>query len=97
MAKEYIEREAALRAVADVQYMMYADEGHKAEYAAVDGVFHTLETVPVADVVEVVRCKDCKHGEVDDLDLPNTYYCHERCSWFQSDFYCKYGERRDAK
>ena len=96
MAKEYIEREAALRAVADVQYMMYADEGHKAEYAAVDGVFHTLETVPVADVVEVVRCKDCKHCD------PENGHCDHILGTSlpfsrKPDDYCSYGERWDAK
>ena len=94
MAKEYIEREAALRAVADVQYMMYADEGHKAEYAAVDVVFHTLETVPVADVVEVVRCKDCKHCD------PENGHCDHTLSTSlpfsrKPDDYCSYGERRE--
>ena len=57
MAKEYIEREAALGAVADVQYMMYADEGHEDEYAAVNVVFRTLATVPTSDVVEVEAVK----------------------------------------
>lgn len=92
MAKDYIEREAALRTVADVQYMMYADEGHKAEYAAVDVVFHPLETVPVADVVEVVRCKDCKHYKAYNRQ------CEHPDGLFltvpAADGYCSYGERR---
>ena len=27
------------------------------------GVVSTIENTPTADVVEVVRCKDCKHGQ----------------------------------
>ena len=94
MANDYIEREAVLRAVYDVQYMMYADEGHKAEYAAVDGVFHTLETVPVADVVEVVRCKDCKHYKAysRQCEHPDGLYLTVDAE----DGYCCYGERGKA-
>lgn len=53
-----------------------------------------LATVPSADVVEVVRCKDCEYW--DD---------HERCDFWSSlmsphypekNDYCSYGERADA-
>ena len=46
------------------------------------------------DAVSVVRCKDCKHGEIDDPYFPDQYYCHEGCGWNKSDFWCAYGERR---
>lgn len=80
---EYIEREAAKR-------LLVSDYA----YAAAD----LLDKVPTADVVEVVRCKDCKHGEVDDPDnFPDLHYCHEGCGWNNADFYCKSGERRDKE
>ena len=44
--------------------------------------------------VPVVRCKDCKQGEVDDPDFPDQYYCHAGCGWNNGDFYCAYGERK---
>jgi hypothetical protein len=53
--------------------------------------------VPAVDAVEVVRCKDCKHGEIDDPDFPDQYYCHEGCGWNNEDFFCCYGERREEK
>ena len=56
-----------------------------------------LDLLPSADVVEVVRCKDCKHR-----------YVPYRCAlWYGTagdkdyfaergeDFYCSYGERRE--
>lgn len=55
-----------------------------------------------ADVVEVVRCKDCKHRySYDEFDR-NTgeiYVCYE-CGLlnrsFGEDRFCSYGERKDA-
>lgn len=48
-----------------------------------------------ADCAKVVRCKDCKHGEVDDPDFPRQHYCHAGCGWNDADFFCAYGERRE--
>lgn len=48
------------------------------------------------DLVEVVRCKDCKYGEVDNADFPNQYFCnHHGCDWNEGNHYCSYGERAD--
>lgn len=49
-----------------------------------------LATVPPADVVEVVRCKDCKYWQ--EL-LPVCERIH-RAGWGVND-YCSYGERAD--
>ena len=46
--------------------------------------------------VPVVRCKDCKQGEIDDPDFPDEYYCHAGCGWNKGDFYCAYGERKEG-
>lgn len=54
-----------------------------------------IEEANDADVVEVVRCRDCVHGEVDDTDFPNQYLCHF-CGddWNDAMHYCSYGERK---
>ena len=49
-----------------------------------------LASLPSADVVEIVRCKDCIHSQYD-------YVFHER--WCEGDpvgdyFYCGKGERK---
>ena len=46
------------------------------------------------DAVHVVRCRECKQGEVDDQDFPDQYYCHAGCGWNNGDFYCSYGEQK---
>ena len=48
------------------------------------------------DVEVVVRCRECKQGEVDDPDFPDQYYCHAGCGWNNGDFYCAYGERKEG-
>ena len=54
-----------------------------------------INNLPSEDVVEVVRCKDCKNWEVGE---DNGFYCFEICvlSGLNTtrDDYCSYGERR---
>ena len=55
-----------------------------------------LRGAPTVDAVEVVRCLECKKGEIDDPDFPDQYYCHAGCGWNKGDFYCAYGERKEG-
>ena len=55
-----------------------------------------LKKQPIIDAVPVVRCRDCKQGEIDDPDFPDQYYCHAGCGWNNGDFYCSYGERKEG-
>lgn len=52
--------------------------------------------VNAADVVEVVRCKDCKYWQDN-----NDGYPHQECRWGNyetpnPDNYCSYGELKDG-
>ena len=77
---EYIEREKV------IDELEHLHEDAKLSYL---GVYDCIESVPTADVVEVVRCKDCT-------------YCSEHyniCHYgvgrdVKPDHYCGYGERR---
>jgi hypothetical protein len=53
-----------------------------------------LDEQPTVDAVEVCRCKDCKHGEVDDPDFPDLHYCHCGHMWNDGEHFCADGERR---
>ena len=49
-----------------------------------------------ADVVEVVRCKDCKHYKayeppIEDFDG----WCKVNENEYDKEFYCSYGERKE--
>ena len=49
---------------------------------------------PAVDAVKVVRCKDCKHGDIDDPVFPCQYYCHMGHMWNDAYHFCADGERR---
>ena len=49
-----------------------------------------IDELPRADVVEVVRCKDCQYCEYDYCKYPNQM---DQCVY--PSHYCSYGERRE--
>ena len=65
------------------------------EYSESD-IGYMIRKRPTVDAVEVVRCRECKQGEVDDPDFPDEYYCHAGCGWNNGDFYCAYGELKEG-
>lgn len=61
---------------------------------------NALEKLPSADVVEVVRCKDCK--KYADFDIHNGkrltfHFCNKFSTITTENDYCSFGERRDEK
>ena len=59
------------------------------------GTGANCEWVDAVDVVEVVRCKDCKYWQDNNGGYPN-----QNCRWMKdetpdADDYCSYGERTD--
>lgn len=58
-----------------------------------------LKSIKTADVVEVVRCKDCKWFDLTDpcgTLSPNAHRCKRVTRlWFEDDAFCAYGERRE--
>ena len=58
--------------------------------------WYDIEAAPTVDAVPVIRCRECKQGEIDDPDFPDEYYCHAGCGWNKGDFYCAYGERKEV-
>lgn len=55
-----------------------------------------LSEASTINAVPVIRCRECKQGEIDDPDFPDQYYCHAGCGWNKGDFYCAYGERKEG-
>lgn len=56
-----------------------------------------INDTPTADVVEVVRCKDCKHYEIGKNYPP---YCNNVMNLFEEmkpTDYCSYGVRKDGE
>jgi hypothetical protein len=80
------------------------DEWIIGQYNA-DWIYGFIESQPTADVVEVVRCKDCRFNvanmEKDGYDTTDYDGIDIVCSYFMTDGmrpddFCSYGERRDT-
>lgn len=57
---------------------------------------HFFDDCPLPDVVEVVRCKDCRYWQDNNGGYPNP-----DCPWGKeetpdADDYCSFGERKDC-
>ena len=58
-------------------------------------VISDIRHEPTADVVEVVRCKDCKFWQTDwKTSYDGYHYCSMVDIVVDGDFYCKDGERK---
>lgn len=97
--KEYIEREAVLMLCQD-----FIDSHEDGSWRWVNAVTDKdIMNIPAADVVEVVRCKDCKYAHYwyGNDNIGNTkYLCHyiEYDTFYPDVFvddFCSRGERRE--
>ena len=89
---EYIEREAAIEYLEN--HKRIARENNTILAANEDAIIKFLrEKCPAADVVEVVRCKDCKH--YDPYDQTERFYCYDGIEGCLPNDFCSYGERRE--
>ena len=61
---------------------------------AVADCLDLLDNVPTADVVEVVRCKDCRFIEF--MSDGKTLACLRQSAYRKPDDFCSYGERRES-
>ena len=61
--------------------------------------YKNTDAVPIKeerDLVEVVRCKECKRRHTIDCAMwLECYECGRKWDWCKDDDYCSYGERRD--
>ena len=69
---------------------------HEMIYRTINEAMSAIEQQPTADVVDVVRCKDCRYWQ----DNQEGHYPNELCPWDKNetpdeDDYCSFGERRE--
>lgn len=82
---EYIEREVAIDFVNNYTPNIDGE-------TTIQCVKTALKNAPTADVVPVVRCKDCKRARP--LIFKNFYFCRKYRVCRKTDDYCSYGERK---
>ena len=91
MTKEYIEREAVIKTILRQPPVPHYPEWY----------YRDVKEIPAADVVEVVRCKDCKHAKmhIDIIGDPHLFCCNGRSIYrikVDLDDFCSYGERKEV-
>ena len=87
---EYIKKEQALQAVKEVDpFAMPLD--------SLPDLYDKIETIPAADVVEVVRCKDCAYSDPDCLCSGEVVYkCgynSDPCLLLNGNHFCSNGRK----
>lgn len=87
--KEYIERGAALLAITGQPSELHYPSWYKGN----------IMEVPAADVVEVVRCKNCKHAQRQVLKKSGGFegwICeYDQEHFIAGDHFCSCGERKE--
>ena len=86
MAKEYIEREAVKR-----ELLSWAVSINHPEYLIKDDALHIIDSISAADVVEVVRCRECKYHE--DTNVIGFVHCRLYDRIMRHNDFCSYGKR----
>ena len=95
--KQLIDREALLSfEKMDAELCATCGEHHTAE-----DVIMMIKTAPTVDVVEVVRCRECKYHywEQEPCHGKSVHYCklpHMRGVEVFKEFFCYYGERKEV-
>ena len=105
MTNQYIERENTKR-----ELLSWAVSINHPEYLIKDDALHIIDSMPAADVVEVLRCRECKYWGDEDGKLQHSDgVLFARCKvhnylidgrhtgWCptENDF-CSYGERKEV-
>lgn len=78
-----------------VYEMAIIHEDFKQNIADLVSLKEVLDDTPTADVVEVVRCKDCRMAE-EDLMIDGWYYCNNNELSHKPNHFCSYGERKES-
>lgn len=99
---EYIERESLLEDIKQYSHARIDNDAiEKMGFQFVEdmcSIQRIIEKQPAADVVEVVRCKDCMHShwEQEPCHGKTEYYCTKLESKVDSHFYCGCGKRKEG-
>lgn len=97
---EYISR---VNLIARIKYYVTHTPEGGGEHYAYSVVLNEILNHPAADVVPVVRCKDCKHFNHERMECENEAVStdHEGGAQYSLNFwlddFCSYGERKDGE
>ena len=91
MKDEYIRKQDAVSIIEKEMKNYVSDIWYKsATHSALNDVSENIKSLEPADVVPVVRCRDCKHWK----SYWGRCYKHDEYGMASDDF-CSYGEKRE--
>lgn len=93
MAKEYIEREDA-KARLRIWITDCVLDGDNDKADCFRDCIDLLDSIPAADVAEVVRCEDCIRRGTEDCAMHYGCECGEQHAWETDNDFCSWGEMR---
>jgi predicted Zn-ribbon and HTH transcriptional regulator len=93
---DYIERQKAVEAL-DGKIIVTGHKNADAVLQYMKDISDKIKALPSADVVQVCRCKDCKHFYFADNRIPQEqrYVCEISGEIWKPDSFCSYGERKE--
>lgn len=94
MPKEYIEQEAAKARLRMWITDCVLDGDNDAADCYRDCI-DLLDSIPAADVVPVVRCKDCRLRGREECAMFYRCECGEQHTWETDNDFCSWAKRRD--
>lgn len=94
---EYIEREKAFKLIKEQKEKETGaySKGRNKGLIIAGSIINNKEVLPTADVVEVVRCVECKNWKINPNNLYGGYCRY--CEGASIDHFCSYGARRQSK
>ena len=97
---EYKDVELPKKQIADFKRAVNAVKPMNSDYltgyiSALSVVEGAIAEQPTADVVEVVRCKNCKFRKTENCAMYYECECGEQHTWENDDDFCSCGERKE--
>lgn len=94
MAKEYIEREVVSEGIRKYYYKNPPNSSYQEGFdRGLDKAQRVILNAPVADVVPVVRCKDCRLRGREECAMFYRCECGEQHTWETDNDFCSWGEK----
>ena len=91
---EYIERDALLQDIEDSVRITSKTGMINPETRGAYKIIERIKSAAAADVVAVVRCKECKKQEL--FIYQNWLFCTKHGKCMRPEDYCSYGERKEG-
>lgn len=95
--KEYIERGALLQDIDETVLFSVKVESIRLETRGANKVIDRIKAQPTADVVDVVRCKDCKYYDEATVNEKGFLICPASGMEITEYDFCSYGEKKDKE